>query len=174
MPVCQRLLTDETIKLFGHPTLVQVPNQISGKDLYDLLKPFLRPEKAKIVLVNSGGKFCSRCIFTQKCYGCTIIENNSKEILLQINDSIAISYTEEIHESLAMNHESMNRPRMKEKLDLYDCLEAFSRTEELDETNPWYCPQCRKNKCATKTLSVWRFPDYLIIYLKRFVFVYIF
>ena len=65
-------------------------------------------------------------------------------------------------------HESMNRPRIKEKLSLNDCLEAFSRTEELDETNPWYCPMCRKNKCATKTLSVWRFPDYLIIYLKRY------
>ena len=64
----------------------------------------------------------------------------------------------------------MSKPRVKAKLDLYDCLEAFSTTEELDETNPWYCPQCRKNKCATKTLSVWRFPDYLIIYLKRFIF----
>ena len=101
------------------------------------------------------------------------IENDfsdeDKEVLLQINDNIAISY-EEDHEIVKENvilHESMSRPKIKDKLTLEDCLEAFSRTEELDETNPWYCPMCRKNKCATKTLSVWRFPDYLIIYLKR-------
>jgi len=32
-----------------------------------------------------------------------------------------------------------------------------------------YCPDCRKNQCATKTLTVWRFPDFLILYLKRCV-----
>ena len=96
--------------------------------------------------------------------------------MLQINDTIAITYTNlnendlELANQNMIQHESMNRPRVKDKLSLNDCLEAFSRTEELDETNPWYCPMCRKNKCATKTLSVWRFPDYLIIYLKRYVF----
>ena len=28
----------------------------------------------------------------------------------------------------------------------------------------------RKNRTATKTLSVWRYPDFLIIILKRFVY----
>ena len=32
-----------------------------------------------------------------------------------------------------------------------------------------YCPDCRKNQCATKTLTVWRFPDFLILYLKRYI-----
>ena len=31
-----------------------------------------------------------------------------------------------------------------------------------------YCPDCCKNQCATKTLTVWRFPDFLILYLKRY------
>ena len=103
-------------------------------------------------------------------------ENDTTDILLQINDTIAITYTTlnetDLDQANYLNivqHESMNRPRIKDKLTLSDCLEAFSRTEELDESNPWYCPMCRKNKCATKTLSVWRFPDYLIIYLKRYV-----
>ena len=40
-------------------------------------------------------------------------------------------------------------------------------SETLDGNNPWFCPQCKQNRCATKTLSVWRYPDYLIVYLKR-------
>lgn len=44
----------------------------------------------------------------------------------------------------------------------------FLNSEILDEFNPWYCPRCEKNQCATKTLSVWRFPNYLIVYLKRY------
>lgn len=58
---------------------------------------------------------------------------------------------------------------MPETLELDACLEAFSRSEVLDGNNPWYCPTCRKNQCATKTLTVWRFPEFLIVYLKRCV-----
>ena len=64
----------------------------------------------------------------------------------------------------------MDQPLMKDQLDLDDCLAAFSEKEMLDESNPWYCPVCRIHQCATKTLSIWRFPDFLIIYLKRFIF----
>ena len=129
-----------------------------------------------LALVNAQGKLCSRCIFNSHCYGCIEISTETadqdKDILLQINDTIAITFNDEEIDvekanSVETQHESMSRPRIKDKLTLEDCMEAFSRTEELDETNPWFCPMCRKNQCATKTLSVWRFPDYLIIYLKR-------
>ena len=56
---------------------------------------------------------------------------------------------------------------VQERLDLDDCLSAFSEKEVLDESNPWLCPVCRKHQCASKTLTIWRFPDFLIIYLKR-------
>ena len=59
---------------------------------------------------------------------------------------------------------------MKEELSLYDCLETFSLPEHLDQNNPWFCPMCRNNQPATKTLSVWRYPDFLIVHLKRFVY----
>jgi len=42
-------------------------------------------------------------------------------------------------------------------------------SELLDEHNPWYCPRCRKNQCASKTMSVWRYPDTLVVQLKRYV-----
>jgi len=161
--------------------MVQVPNQVSNKELYNILRPFMPssiPEQeVKLVLVNAQGKLCSRCIFNSSCHGCIkIMPDIDKEVLLQINDTIAITFETTLDQHVVdkanqcVQHESMQRPRIKDRLSLDDCLEAFSRTEELDETNPWYCPMCRKNKCAIKTLSVWRFPDYLILYLKRFVF----
>jgi len=184
--LCRSKQSDGKYNTFGHPAIVQVPNQISGRDLHNLLKPFMPAPVASLkntasytlCLVNAQGKLCSRCIFTSRCYGCLEISpqnDQDKDMLLQINDTIAITFDVdqidvEKASSVAIQHESMSRPRIKDKLTLEDCMEAFSRTEELDETNPWFCPMCRKNKCATKTLSVWRFPDYLIIYLKRFVF----
>ncbi|PVD18765.1 hypothetical protein C0Q70_21317 [Pomacea canaliculata] len=49
-------------------------------------------------------------------------------------------------------------------------LTVQAASEVLDETNPWYCPCCCRNQCAKKTMTVWRYPDSLIIHLKRFVF----
>lgn len=42
-------------------------------------------------------------------------------------------------------------------------------SETLDEHNPWFCPKCECNQCATKTLTVHRYPKFLIVYLKRYV-----
>lgn len=40
-------------------------------------------------------------------------------------------------------------------------------SEDLDEHNPWYCPRCQRNQCAKKTITVWQYPDTLILHLKR-------
>jgi ubiquitin C-terminal hydrolase len=144
--------------------------------LLDSLKMLNTEEIPHLALVNAQGKLCSRCIFNSHCHGCIkILPNDDTNVLLQVNDTIAITYTQLTIEDLEMAnsatcHESLTRPKIKDRLSLDDCLEAFSRTEELDESNPWYCPICTKNQCATKTLSVWRFPDYLILYLKRYSF----
>merc|ERR1719443_488029 len=72
--------------------------------------------------------------------------------------------------NMTRNDESMTEERVKTELDLTDCLDTFSSREILDQANPWFCPICRRNQTATKTLSVWRYPDFLVIYLKRFVY----
>lgn len=81
-------------QIFGHPTLIQVPNQILGRDLHSLLKPFAVLPNFKLVLVNSTGKTCSRCIYNTKCFGCSVVQEDSME-LLQVNDSIAIEYADD-------------------------------------------------------------------------------
>ena len=44
-----------------------------------------------------------------------------------------------------------------------------SISEDLDEHNPWFCPKCCKPQRAHKTIAVCRYPDTLIVYLKRWV-----
>ncbi|CAD5124901.1 DgyrCDS13151 [Dimorphilus gyrociliatus] len=53
-------------------------------------------------------------------------------------------------------------------LQLNDCLELFTSEEKLSESDPWYCPKCKKHQQATKKLDLWSLPDILVVHLKRF------
>lgn len=173
IPVVMRVTSTESVRTFGYPFLITVPNQITGKQLHKLISPLIKVHVSfGLVLVSSNGKGCSRCLFSERCKGCLRIPDNDEVVMLQSADNLAISYFEvdvtimgELY--LPEQHTSMLRKRAKDKLSLEECLEAFSEEESLDESNPWYCPMCRKNQCATKTLTIWKFPDYLILYLKR-------
>lgn len=51
---------------------------------------------------------------------------------------------------------------------LNDCLKLFTIPEKLSSENPWYCSNCKKHQEATKQMSLWHLPKYLIITMKRF------
>jgi ubiquitin carboxyl-terminal hydrolase 4/11/15 len=53
-------------------------------------------------------------------------------------------------------------------ISLQDCLDEFTREEELGEDDPWYCPKCKKHQQATKKFDLWSVPDVLVVHLKRF------
>ncbi|XP_063243702.1 uncharacterized protein LOC134542986 [Bacillus rossius redtenbacheri] len=159
-------------KLFGHPRLLRLPNRLAGSDLYSAIGKLVPCHATyTILLVDGQGYRCSRCMYTVHCRGCPVPA--SGEVLLTNGDTLAVRFTEPFPPECCertSDHPSMRKQRRHEPLSLYDCLNAFSESEQLDEHNPWYCPICQKNQCATKTLSVWRYPDLLIVYLKRFVF----
>lgn len=160
--------------LVGHPGLLKLPTCLPAAELYehvDKTVPFISPYS--LLLVDGQGKNCSRCLFNQHCSGCEIARVG--DIRLQPCDSLAVRYLDvgkETLESIARvsDHKSMQQKRHKNTLNLYDCLEAFSERENLDENSPWFCPECCQNQRAIKSLSVWRFPEVLIVCLKRFVF----
>ena len=51
---------------------------------------------------------------------------------------------------------------------LQDCLDEFTKEEQLGEEDPWYCPRCKKHQQATKRFDLWSVPDVLVVHLKRF------
>lgn len=167
----------------GHPRLLRLANSASLTSVVRLLElvaewqvPGREPQA--LVVVKEDGELCSRCpAFPDRCRGCSLhsLSTPEGEILLKPGDNLAIRFpvlekntVEEVNRTRA--DVSMEQERLKPELDLLDCLDAFSSREVLDHNNPWFCPICRKNQIATKTLSVWRYPDFLVIYLKRFVY----
>eukprot|EP00094_Tigriopus_californicus_P011792 TCALIF_11390-PA protein Name:"Similar to USP4 Ubiquitin carboxyl-terminal hydrolase 4 (Bos taurus)" AED:0.25 eAED:0.27 QI:0/0/0/0.75/1/1/4/0/1396 len=183
LPVVMRQVDNEGgVRLFGQPSQLHTSNQVKARDLHQWMAPIVKPipegqaGEFDLVIVDVTGKSCGRCIFSTHCRGCIRIRRDSdEEVILQSNDTIAVSYRDVSVEILAtlyqvVQDKSLQRERMQSNLSLEQCLKAFSESETLDENNPWFCPICQKNQCATKTLSVWRLPDFLIIYLKRFVF----
>jgi len=54
------------------------------------------------------------------------------------------------------------------KLTLTQCLDAFVKSEVMEKTDAWHCPNCKGLRRATKQLSLSRLPPVLLIHLKRF------
>ncbi|XP_033226020.1 uncharacterized protein LOC117178702 [Belonocnema kinseyi] len=158
------------MKLFGYPHLVRLPSRVNAVDLYEVVKRVVPQEGEYTVhFVDGQGHHCSRCMYTKHCTGCRVPDAGT--VSLQTGDTLALRYTENIPKVAFPNdHTNVTKERPHHPLSLYDCLQAFSQSETLDEYNPWFCPKCEVNQCATKTLSVHRYPKFLIVYLKRFVF----
>ena len=51
---------------------------------------------------------------------------------------------------------------------LENCFREFSKEEILSESESWYCSNCKNHRQAKKTVSLWRFPQVLILNLKRY------
>lgn len=102
------------------------------------------------------------------------------DVFIQPSDSIAVefeaSYSNELDSLMPdsvksiLDHPSVHGYKKPEKLTLQECLKLFNQSEVLDDDNPWYCTVCKSNQKAMKSLSIWKAPDTLIVYLKRFVF----
>ncbi|XP_067669048.1 uncharacterized protein [Haliotis asinina] len=163
-----------TEKLFGHPTILYVPNRLPGACLYDMIDAVLPfPAMYSVVLTDGQGLRCSRCMYTAHCTGCVLCREG--EVTLQPGDNLTIHIMDMSHDqqqeaAAYHDHASMQDLRPNDPITVYDCFRAFTESEILDEHNPWYCPTCQQNQCAKKTMTVWRYPDTLIVHLKRFVF----
>ncbi|KAG1658003.1 Ubiquitin carboxyl-terminal hydrolase 4 [Nymphon striatum] len=161
-------------QIFGHPLLLKIPAKLPISQLYDILLSHCKLDvDFKLLYVDSQGLRCSRCDYTANCSGCEV--NCDEEVVLHPGDNLCVEFyqiTEEQKQTLSLveNHCSVESQRKSDSITLYHCLEAFGESESLDELNPWFCSECCKNQSAVKTLTVWRYPDTIMVYLKRFVF----
>eukprot|EP00123_Amoebidium_parasiticum_P006322 comp17299_c0_seq1/m.16441 comp17299_c0_seq1/g.16441 ORF comp17299_c0_seq1/g.16441 comp17299_c0_seq1/m.16441 type:complete len:906 (-) comp17299_c0_seq1:89-2806(-) len=51
---------------------------------------------------------------------------------------------------------------------LNDCLDLFTKQEQLGADDLWYCPKCKSHQQAYKKFDLWRLPRTLVVHLKRF------
>jgi ubiquitin carboxyl-terminal hydrolase 4/11/15 len=74
---------------------------------------------------------------------------------------------DEMHDPLDATSDS-KAAGSKKNVTLSDCLDEFTREEELGEDDLWYCPRCKQHQRATKKFDLWRMPEILVVHLKRF------
>ncbi|KAL1747592.1 hypothetical protein HDZ31DRAFT_80304 [Schizophyllum fasciatum] len=70
------------------------------------------------------------------------------------------------HPEIEAAREEALKPRGS--ITLQDCLDEFTKEEQLGEDDLWYCPQCKEHQQATKRFDLWKTPDILVVHLKRF------
>ncbi|KAK0647290.1 Ubiquitin carboxyl-terminal hydrolase 4 [Lasiodiplodia hormozganensis] len=52
--------------------------------------------------------------------------------------------------------------------DIRDCLRSYCSEERLAGDEVWRCPRCKKEREASKKITITRAPHYLVIHFKRF------
>lgn len=63
---------------------------------------------------------------------------------------------------------SLPIPKNKSEVSLDDCLRLFMKEEELEAEERPMCTKCKARRSCTKSFSIHRFPQILVIHLKRF------
>ncbi|KAI6646795.1 Usp32 protein [Oopsacas minuta] len=132
----------------------------------------------KLKMVSKDGVTCAQCPWYIFCRGCPILcdENQIQTNVTFIGidwepDVLHLRY--QYSEEKAIIDKSPREPQREVSeppVNLHQCLDAFSREEELGGDEMWYCKKCEDLRSATKKLEIFRLPPFLIIHLKRFQF----
>eukprot|EP00457_Paulinella_chromatophora_P000866 gb/GEZN01000867.1/.p1 GENE.gb/GEZN01000867.1/~~gb/GEZN01000867.1/.p1 ORF type:complete len:482 (-),score=76.98 gb/GEZN01000867.1/:1704-3149(-) len=126
---------------------------------------------------GAGGEVCSVCEWHRRCTGC-VIECDTELLAVKMDDVVAIEWQEEYiknghldmtlldqiwdHPSVELNRAKLNRP-----VSFSDCMELFTRSEQMTGDSQVYCSQCKTHQDATKKMELWSTPPVLIVHLKR-------
>lgn len=157
-----RLIVDRTY--IGFPLLVPTNKPSLLKCLIDFSRNSgLRVENFELLNIGHQGT----CIRVDKNLYSMFV-NNSGEI------SLAERHMKAFKNMFLSMHEviiPLEPPRtlVSEKLTLNRALEYFLAEEVLEEAESWHCPHCNMKWAGTKKkLDIFKFPEVLIVHLKRF------
>jgi len=82
-----------------------------------------------------------------------IFQNNE---LVKLSRSLSVKVFDE-DASVAQAVQQQTEP-----VSLEQCLQAFTREEQLSGDEKYYCPKCATHQPATKKLQIWRLPPILV------------
>lgn len=170
--------TNRKFLLFGHPVIASLLSEVKASKVFELVNQVLSPLsqltlKFDVVITDGSGLSCGRCEMFSSCKGCPVTELET--LMLKPGVCLAVHFHDNLETVVAMmNHckddKTMSMKRESDVVTLDECLKAFGEVELLTEDNPWFCPQCQANQISTKSITVTRWPEVLIVHLKRFYF----
>ncbi|XP_042906047.1 ubiquitin carboxyl-terminal hydrolase 32 isoform X2 [Parasteatoda tepidariorum] len=126
--------------------------------------------------VQRNGYLCAHCPWYRFCRGCKIeccdADFNFGCAVIAIDwdpTALHLRYQTSLERDF-IEHESVDATKrlQTEPINLDDCLEAFTKEEQLGEAEKYYCSKCKEHQLASKKLNIWRLPPILIVHLKRF------
>jgi len=170
---CSVSFRDNNDKVIALPTIYNVSAKINSLKIYEAIRMYFYSvcdnphiEDIDLFYTNMRGDSCSRCQLNH-CSGCRVPENYEIELKKYDNFKVVTSTRfDELRQIKSVSY--------KEYLDtrptLQTCLDIFSTPEKLEE-NTVSCQKCNQQTGASKKITVQRWPDTLIIYLKRFVYI---
>lgn len=161
-----------TLKAENFETCGEELNERAGR--LGLLSGSSSDVEGEMVEVDDAGKGVER-------------ESSSRWPLVYTGGALVCMWTEEARDRLFKDNEDAwsrkvenfvdpeleadrqpDAKRNKRTLTIEDCLNEFTKEEQLGESDPWYCPHCKDFKQATKKFDLWKVPDILVVHLKRF------
>ncbi|XP_076078231.1 ubiquitin carboxyl-terminal hydrolase 15-like isoform X1 [Mytilus galloprovincialis] len=140
-----------------------INGEVNGHDKTEKTSPLM----CKFTLVNSYGSTELGCKMAQ----------DGQPLKLSHRTYVAVDwnplaqekfYDDKAAEDFEQDDSINHKPQKKQVIQLGDCLDLFTKEEQLGENDLWYCPRCKKHQQATKKFDLWSLPDVLIIHLKRF------
>jgi len=104
----------------------------------------------------------TRVMFTKEDNGNTLAITWSANSIKTMWSKLGFTSSVKIHPSVE---------ELKEKSSectLMDCIDLFTKNEQLGPEDPWYCPRCEEQQQAYKKFDLWKLPNILVIQIKRF------
>ncbi|KAL9182957.1 hypothetical protein ACHAXT_004236 [Thalassiosira profunda] len=87
-----------------------------------------------------------------------------------LEEDMLCAQDEFLTEAQKKEREASNNGDDSDKVTVMDCIAKYCETEQLDETDMWYCNNCKEHVRAWKQFHLHKTPSILIIHLKRFHF----
>ncbi|KAL7467546.1 hypothetical protein ACHAXS_007788 [Conticribra weissflogii] len=109
----------------------------------------------------------------EKRFLASIVGNEGKiyvGIPARLNNSVDIDRLELREDFLSKQQQEENASSGSNKVTVFDCISKYCQTEQLEESEMWYCNRCKDHVQAWKQFHLYRTPPILIIHLKRFHF----
>jgi hypothetical protein len=179
-------------EVFGLPRAFALPRKstMTGNEIKKIIDRVVEPCKAsnfpaehgpqyKIVMLERDARNCVKCGFSKDCSGCVLpADDNAFDngdgreskcaFAAQWQGDLQASYNMACEKEARHKSADSSLTSKEERVDISDCIKAFTHEETLSEQDPWYCSECKEFRQAKKKFDLWKLPDILIIHLKRF------
>lgn len=125
-------------------------------------------EEVDELVDNASASKTIPLVYTGGAIVCIWSHSIKERGLLPESDSAQLwgEYEEVVDE--AIRERETAGPARPKTLSIEDCMDEFTKEEQLGEDDPWYCPSCKEFRQATKKFDLWKAPDILVVHLKRF------